>query len=943
MGLVQTMRRVLTRAALLALIVAWPASTARSGDDPVYRAYEALSPRERVGQLFLIAFSRGDDDAPAADALELITEYGVGGLVLQKGNQIFANELGRDLPHEIASLTAELQRGALGDGGPGIPLFIAVDHEGDGDPFTHLREGFTAIPSPMALGATWDPANVEAIGTIVGQELAAVGVNLLLGPGLDVLAEPRVDSQGDIGTRSFGGDPYWVAQMGRAYIRGVHRGSRGRVATVAKHFPGHGGSDRLPDEEVATVNKSLLELRRIELPPFAAVTSGPAGNPDDPAITDGLMTSHIRYRGFQGNIRRGTKPISIDPEALRAILELNGFPFGSWHEGNGLMIADSLGVRALRRFDDPSGLTFRHRDVARKALEAGNDVLVLAQFAITPAWSVQRGNIEDVIRYFAAQYVADATFRSRVDEAALRVLHRKAALYPEWSADAVTVRAEGLLDTVGTDQARDTVARISAAAVTVLRRQGEGPQAGQRIVVITDDDGRLACKAESCGLPPERRDALSRMGDTLVEAAIIERYGPSGTGIIRPADMTALTFCELQRALGPTPPEPPPPAPSPSPGEGPSVPDREPCPADLSPEEVLARLRGADWILFAFADLQPNIVRDLTGFYLHQVNGLVQRSNTRVAALSFGPPYYIDATNYSHLDTYIAAYSKNPPSVEAAVDVLFGDRPAAGAPPVTIRNADYDLTHQLEPDPDEPFDLRAVSASDDGLPARVVVEIGPIWDRNGHPVPDETEIDLTTNPPGVLDGGPVKRVHTVGGRIRTELVFPQGGHVTIRAVSGDAVARQPLVLALPEPSPTPVPTGTRSPALSRGALPGGGAPDTGHPGLGIADLLLSVAAIVLVTGAAVTSQPWRRRNLDEQTRTALLVAVGGMGSYIVVGALLVYRSPAVSRFITPGLQTAYVMLTALLGALAGLAAGWWLSRTSDAHPPTSRSVKGDAP
>jgi beta-N-acetylhexosaminidase len=43
--------------------------------------------------------------------------------------------------------------------------------------------------------------------------------------------------------------------MGRAYICGVHWGGNGRVAAVAKNFPGHGGSDRLPDREIATVDK----------------------------------------------------------------------------------------------------------------------------------------------------------------------------------------------------------------------------------------------------------------------------------------------------------------------------------------------------------------------------------------------------------------------------------------------------------------------------------------------------------------------------------------------------------------------------------------------------------------------------------------------------------------------------------------------------------------
>ena len=44
--------------------------------------------------------------------------------------------------------------------------------------------------------------------------------------------DPRPGSRGDVGSRVFGGDPYWVGEMGRAYIRGVHLGGQGRVLTV---------------------------------------------------------------------------------------------------------------------------------------------------------------------------------------------------------------------------------------------------------------------------------------------------------------------------------------------------------------------------------------------------------------------------------------------------------------------------------------------------------------------------------------------------------------------------------------------------------------------------------------------------------------------------------------------------------------------------------------
>ena len=114
----------------------------------------------------------------------------------------------------------------------------------------------------MAIGATWDTTNAEAVGQLVGEELSAMGDQFAAGSQRWMSSTtPALPARGDIGTRVFGGDPYWVGQMGRAYIRGVQQGSNGHMATVAKHFPGHGGSDRLPDNEVATVDKSLQELR----------------------------------------------------------------------------------------------------------------------------------------------------------------------------------------------------------------------------------------------------------------------------------------------------------------------------------------------------------------------------------------------------------------------------------------------------------------------------------------------------------------------------------------------------------------------------------------------------------------------------------------------------------------------------------------------------------
>jgi len=293
---------------------------------------DGMSVEEKVGQLFLVTFA-GSDSGLGSDAAELIMEYRVGGVVLLTDNGNFTNA--ENSPLQVANLTNSLQALASSQPLTGtttfVPLFIAITQDGDGFPYTEITAGVTEAPNNMALGATWNVNNAEKIGEVVGRELGAMGLNMLLGPSLDVLDNPRPGLKGDLGTRVFGGDPYWVGEFGQAYIRGVHQGGEGRVAVVAKHFPGLGGSDRRADEEVATVQKSLQELRKIELAPFFAVTQLKEDDPQ--AMADALMTSHIRYRGFQGNIRQLTRPISFDPQALQALMALSEFE--PWRSGGG--------------------------------------------------------------------------------------------------------------------------------------------------------------------------------------------------------------------------------------------------------------------------------------------------------------------------------------------------------------------------------------------------------------------------------------------------------------------------------------------------------------------------------------------------------------------------------------------------------------------------------
>lgn len=863
---------------LLFLLALGPPSGAVAQVEPAAAILDGLSPAERVGQLFVVSYV-GQDTGPQSDLGRMVAEHHVGGVVLLAANQNFFNS--DDAPLQVRAATEGLQQQALANGP--LPLLIAIDQEGDGWPYTRLTGGTTPLPSAMAVGATWDEELAYEMGRVTAEEMAAAGINLLLGPDVDVLAAPQSTSKGDLGTRVFGGDPYWVGQMGRAYIAGVHEGSERRMATVAKHFPGHGGSDRLPDDEVATVDKSLLELRRIELPPFFAVTR--FETPDDPAVSDALMSSHIRYRGFQGNIRQFTAPISFDPLGLRTILGED--EFAQWRS-RGVMVSDSLGVPAVKKYFDPTGESFPHRQVARDALMAGNDLMVLAQFALADDWGAQLANMEDTLTYFTAQYESDRLFRDRVDEAALRVIQLKLKLYPEFAGP------DGQMPPLPEPRFGAGIAMTEAVAeqsATLLfprtltelaERLPRPPLRGEPIVIFTD--ARRVRDCFDCPFyQPLPTDAL--------EQAILRLYGPEGTGQITDAQIISFSFSDLKLFLG-----------VPGAIEG----SENPAAAQVRAQQVRALVENAAWILLAMQDINPSFASD-TGrprfpdsdaarwFLDGAADSLFDK---RVVAFAFNVPYQLDTTEISKLSAAFALYAKQAPFVEVAARLLFQDVVPLGAPPVTVDAVNYEIPVQLEPDADQPLTLRMDgSARNLVAPAEVTVVTGVIRDRNGNPVPDGTAVEIVgqwrDNPEAAA---PRIATTTRDGVARTTVPLTMEGVLELRARAEEVLSQRPLLITVQGPTPTPgptetpTPTATPTPPPAPGELPPVEPPPVVAPApaplpdpLPPAAFLLSLAGTLAMMGGAWALS--RRRPLVSRVRLSLMAVIGGMGGYLLWGAI----------------------------------------------------------
>jgi beta-glucosidase len=118
----------------------------------------------------------------------------------------------------------------------------------------------TAFPSGVALGATWDPEIVARVGQALGQEVRALGRNMLLGPSVNIHRTPWAGRNFE----TYGEDPYLSSRLVVAYIKGMQ--SQGVIATV-KHFAANS-----QEFERRTIDEKIGEraLHEIYFPAFKA-------------------------------------------------------------------------------------------------------------------------------------------------------------------------------------------------------------------------------------------------------------------------------------------------------------------------------------------------------------------------------------------------------------------------------------------------------------------------------------------------------------------------------------------------------------------------------------------------------------------------------------------------------------------------------------------------
>lgn len=260
---------------------------------------DSMTLEQMSGQLIMPAVY-ADDGAPAMRLLRrYATDSHIGGVVLLKGTPEGARAIADSLRQWLQA-----------------PPFIALDAEWG---LAMRLEGTPEFPRNGRISEFADESLLFDYGREVARECRELGINMVLGPVLDVLPEKKMRSV--IGSRSFGRSAARVANLGVAYAKGVE--SYGLIS-VAKHFPGHGSADADSHKRLPIVTKSRQELDSVDLMPFRRfVDNG----------LSAIMTGHL----YVPSLEAEEEPVSVSPKVLRDFLrEELGF--------RGLVITDAINM-----------------------------------------------------------------------------------------------------------------------------------------------------------------------------------------------------------------------------------------------------------------------------------------------------------------------------------------------------------------------------------------------------------------------------------------------------------------------------------------------------------------------------------------------------------------------------------------------------------------------
>jgi len=293
---------------------------------------------QMIGQTIMVGFSgRDEHDQGVSGVRDQLAKGVIGGVVLYPENIVSGEQL-RLLTAFLTHANSKL-----------VP-FIAVDQEGGMVQRLGPRSGYARYPSARGMAREAKAGTLDTARDryqAMAKELATAGINVNFGPVVDLSVNPwnTVIARRK---RSFGADAETVSTLARTFIT-AHR--EANVATVAKHFPGHGSSWSDSHKTLPDIASSWTEA---ELQPYAALSHD--------GLLDMVMVGHLYHPRFSDGEKL---PASLSANAIHALRADGYIGF------KGVVVSDDLEMGAVSE-------RFSLEDRVVKAINAGIDLLVLS-------------------------------------------------------------------------------------------------------------------------------------------------------------------------------------------------------------------------------------------------------------------------------------------------------------------------------------------------------------------------------------------------------------------------------------------------------------------------------------------------------------------------------------------------------------------------------------
>ena len=421
----------------------------------------SMTTEEKITQMLMIAprYYDGVGVTQLNEQLrDLFSRYTFGGVILFAQNSVNAEQTLR--------LTDSLQKANAKSGKP--QMLVSIDQEGGY--VSRLATG-TQLTGNMALGAIGERSAARRTGVIIGEELAALGINVDFAPVVDVNNNP---ANPVIGTRSFSDDPAVVSALGTAFIEGLHKE---QIMTALKHFPGHGDTGTDSHTGLPQIQKTYAELQKNELIPFAAGIAAGA---------EMIMTAHIQYPKIETAtyVSKSTGeeiylPATLSKTIMTDILRRDmGF--------DGVIVTDAMNMDAIAKHFDPV-------DSAALAINAGVDILLMP---VAPYSDAGIQGLKYGIAAITALADSGKISMDNIDASVRRILTLKSkhGLLKPYDTENLDARIEKAVATVGSKAHHDEEFGIAKRAVTLTKNDDDLlplREKNQKVLILTAYDNEM--------------------------------------------------------------------------------------------------------------------------------------------------------------------------------------------------------------------------------------------------------------------------------------------------------------------------------------------------------------------------------------------------------------------------------------------------------------------